>query len=44
MTQSQSKRTGGGLLMKCCCRICIHSSGGRLLHWKHAIFSAHITV
>ena len=42
--QKQSKPTGGGLSMKFCCRIWMHSSGGRLLHWKHAIFSAHIIV
>ena len=42
--QKQSKPTGGGLSMKFCCRIWMHSSGGRLLHWKHAIFSAHVIV
>ena len=40
----QSKPTCSGFSARCSCRICMHTSGGRHLHWTQAVCAAHINV
>ena len=40
----QSEPTCSGFRAECSCRICMHTSGGRHLHWTQAVCAAHINV
>ena len=42
--QEQSRPTCSGFSARCSCRICMHTSGGRHLHWTQAVCAAHINV